>query len=147
MIWEDYKRDFVDGAIQRNIFINHVAASDWQHLIEFLQKTQVKLTLYSDGRRIPLPADFQSILNQNNNPYHLTLQLDDILLSCYFETPEQIQFEFETSSINNEFKANAILRLMSTMGRVLNKSVTMVKPDIEKKLFEYKPGDSFEYFG
>lgn len=147
MIWEDYKSVFVEGDILRNIFISQVVASDWNHLIEFLRKTQVKLEFFKNGKRVPLPSNFEQVFYQNENPFHLTLQLDDILLNCYLGRSDQIQLEFETSNINNEFKANAVLRLMSTVGRVLNKPVTMVKQDSEDKIFEYKPGDNFEYFG
>lgn len=146
MIWEEYKTEFEPDGHLRQIHIKHVSLNDWRAFIDFLQHTETTLDYSIENQPSKLPDDINNIvLNQQQSPC-LTLHLDGVTVRCHFSTPENITLDFDPKEIDNEPRAKVIFRLMSTVGRTLNKPVTLTPENNEHKiLFIYQPGKGIDY--
>lgn len=146
MLWEEYKSEFQPDGFQRDLLVKNVNIKDWQSVIHFLKSTHARLQFFIDGKKAPLPHNFAKVINDNSHQYLLSVNLGGVDMDCPFNTPDQIELVFDPVMIDDEFKANLVFRLMSTIGRTLDKPVYCSHTD-EKRLpvFEYQPGQAVEY--
>ena len=60
--------------------------------------------------------------------------------------PGEIELDIDPETIDSEIKAMIIFRLMSTVGRTLNKQVVLAAGDTDElPIFKYVPGSGLEY--
>jgi|GEM_PF-2480153 len=146
MIWEDYKSEFNPDGHLRDLYIKDVNHAHWQSLLQFLRSTHADLKFYVDGKVSHLPTDIQPVLQDKSHNYLLAVHLGGVNIQCDFASSKQITLEFDPLEIDDEFKANLIFRLMSTIGRTLDKSVVCAQANgVEKAIFQYRPGETIEY--
>ncbi|MGI0117753.1 hypothetical protein [Zooshikella sp. RANM57] len=146
MNWNEYKSAFLADGSLRKILIKNVSIDDWQLLIDFLRSTDAKLDLYKCGEKVNLPHSVKNIVTSIEQSYSLIITLNTIKLCCEFAKGQQIILTFDPSEVDDEIKARIIFRLMSTVGRRLDKCVILALDDgINKTLFEYTPGEGLKY--
>ena len=146
MLWEEYKSEFSCDGNPRDLCIDGVDQRDWQSMLSFIRSTHASMDFYIDGKVAALPSNLTDVLNNSQHDYLLKMHFGGVNIQCDFLTPEQIQLAIDPSEIDDEFKANLIFRLMSTIGRTLDKPVVFAQGNQqEKTIFEYKPGETVEY--
>ena len=146
MKWEGYKAEFTPDGSLRDIYIKDVDIDDWQSFIDFLRSTEATLDFYIEGEEAKLPDCIKNILLDREHPYLLSIRLDGVTVNCHFFTPVEIELDLDPQEIDSETKAKVIFRLMSTVGRVLNKQVILTPENAEEQpIFKYEPGAGIEY--
>ena len=146
MLWEEYKSEFIPNGLQRDLLIRDVDTQDWQSVIHFLKSSHARLIFYVDGKEAPLPNNFAAFINDRSHQYLLSVNLGGVDMNCPFNSADQIELLFDPVMIDDEFKANLIFRLMSTIGRTLDKPVYCAHVDVYRDpVFQYTPGQSVEY--
>jgi len=146
MLWEEYKSEFKPDGFLRDLLIKDVDIKDWHSVIHFLKSTHAMLEFFIDGRQAPLPHDFATVINDPSHDYLLSVNLGGVDMNCPMNAADQIELVFDPVMIDDEFKANLIFRLMSTIGRTLDKPVYCSHTDENRHpVFEYKPGHTVEY--
>ncbi|MBU2710501.1 hypothetical protein [Zooshikella harenae] len=146
MNWNEYKSAFLVGGYLRKIVVKDVSVDGWQLLIDFLRSTDAKLDLYKGGEKIFLPHSVKNIVTSIEQSYSLIITLNMIKLYCDFAKVQQIILIFEPTEVDDEIKAKIIFRLMSTVGRILDKKVVLTQENKNNKiLFEYVSGEGLEY--
>lgn len=146
MQWEDYKTTFQADGTLGILQIKHTCLEDWYHFIEFLRKTDTDLTYAVDGNIQALPEDLRRLELSREHSHLLTIQFGEIKLYCPYLHSEEITFEFNPEEIRNEMHARVLFRFMSTMGRALDKPVTLSKRDTpEPAIFLYERGHGLRF--
>jgi hypothetical protein len=146
MIWEDYKIEFEPDGSLRDIYIKDVELSDWQAFIDFLRRTDANLEYFVEGEPAELPQSIAEVVISQDHPYLLTIGLDGLTVNCHFFIPEEIELNIDPREIDSEAKAKVVFRLMSTVGRALNKQVILTPENNEERLiFKYEPGAGIKH--
>jgi hypothetical protein len=146
MRWEDYKEAFLSDGASRFIRINQTTLDDWYRFIDFLRKTQALLHYTIDGKTLPIPGDLRTLKLSREHSHLLTFQLGGLKLYCPFLTAKEISFEVNPGDIDNEMKARVLFRFMSTLGRELDKPVSLLRPEVpEQAIFQYERGEGLRF--
>ena len=146
MKWEEYKVEFTPDGSLRDIYIKGVDINDWQSFIDFLRSTEASLDFYIEGEEAKLPDCIKDIVLDREHAYLLSIRLDGVTVNCHFFTSVEIELDLDPQEIDSESKAKVIFRLMSTVGRVLNKQVILTLENAkEQPVFKYEPGAGIEY--
>ena len=146
MIWEEYKYEFTPDGRLRDIYVEGVNINDWQYFIDFLRSTEASLDFYVESEEAKLPDSIKDIVFDREHAYLLSIRLDGITVNSHLYRPAEIELEFDPQEIDSETKAKVIFRLMSTVGRVLNKKVILTPHNVKKQpIFKYEPGAGIEY--
>ena len=147
LVWEEYKYAFATDGSKGCILIHQVSLSDWQDFINFLRKTDATLSFTHDGIGSELPARITSEVFRSGHANTLIVHFDSIILTCNFQAPWSIELKFDPIVIDNEAKAKVVFRVMSTVGRTLDKTVSLTSETDHKPLLEYVPGSGIKYAG
>jgi hypothetical protein len=146
MQWEDYKAAFKANGALDILQVKNTCLEDWYRFIEFLRKTYTDLTYAIDGDTQALPEDLRRLELSREHSHLLTIQLGEVKLYCPYLHSEEITFEFNPEEIRNEMHARVLFRFMSTMGRVLDKPVTLSKRHAtEQAIFLYERGHGLRF--
>ena len=145
MIWDEYKSEFqIDDLMV--IRIENTDLNDWQSFIDFLRSTEATLDYSIEGKTADLPSSVTEVLLDMESSGLLNIGLDEVAVNCHFLTPDEIQLDLDPGQIDNENKARIVFRLMSTIGRTLNKTVLLApKNNEEDVIFRYEPGKGIEH--
>ena len=146
MIWNEYKFEFEPDGSLRDIYIKGVDLNDWQAFIDFLRGTEATLDYYVEGEPAELPASIAEVVIDQIHTHLLTIGLDGVAVNCHFFIPEEIELDLDPREIDNESKAMVVFRLMSTVGRTLNKQVILTPENTEgQPIFKYEPGAGIKH--
>lgn len=146
MIWDEYKVEFIPDGSLRDIYIKGVDIDDWQSFIDFLRSTEATLDFYIEGEEAKLPDCIKDIVLDREHQYLLSIRLDGVTVNCHFFTLVEIELDLDPKEIDSETRAKVIFRLMSTVGRVLNKQVILTPENAEEQpIFKYEPGAGIAY--
>jgi hypothetical protein len=144
--WEDYKAEFTPDGQSRKIVIKGVNLNDWQSFIDFMKRTEAGMNFYCDGEAATLPENIWDIVLDQKHACQLSIRLNGITAHCYFLLADEIELEIDPVEIDGEAKAKVVFRLMSTVGRTLNKHVVLtLENNGEKPAFRYEPGSGIKY--
>ena len=146
MDWTSYQHEFAAVDALSQIIVTDTTEQDWQKILNFLKKTEVGLTFFSDGVKTALPSPLAPVFRNDGHHYRLALLFDEVTLSCDFARQDAIVLRFDPHQITNEAKATLLFRVMSTFGRRLKKVVVLTAVNREAQpAFRYEPGQGLIY--
>ena len=146
MGWKNYKHEFISDGIPRNISIDQTRLNDWRSLIDYLVKTDASLAYFVNGVTEKLPEHINENYFSPDGLCMLSIYLDGVQVICPFLEINNITLTLDPKEIDNELKAKVIFRLMSTVGRTLDKTVTLYADiSLKRPVFIYRPGTGLEY--
>ena len=145
MNWDDYKNEFhADGGL-RDIYVNDTSLNDWQRFVDYLRKTEARLEYFVNEVQA-LPIQIDEIFQSREHTRLLAINLGGVSLNCHFFVLDQIELDFDLGDIRSEAQAKVVFRLMSTIGRVLDKVVILTyENEDQQPIFKYQPGKGLEY--
>ena len=146
MDWVDYRHEFItrDGVI--HIRINEVISDDWLKIFNFLQQTDVCIKFFIDDVESALPPQIEPIFQDVKHHYLLSLDFENVILNCFFDSRNEIIFRIDPRLITTESKATLLFRVMSTFGRRIKKVVLLTKEgNVTQPIFRYQPGQGLTY--
>ena len=124
------------------ICIREVKLTDWQLVIDFLRRTDAVLYYAVDGVRADLPARVGRLVLSDPANQLLRIALGGVEFTCTLAPPAHIQLFFAARQIDRESHARILLRLLSTLGRTLDKEAALWirEQDTPVLLTSYRPG-------
>jgi hypothetical protein len=141
MNWDEYKSEFQPDGRLMDICVVGADLNDWQSFVDFLRKTEAGLDYFVDEAPAELPASIDEVVVDQDHAHLLVIVLDGVTVNCHFLVLEEIELDFDPREIDCEAKAKVVFRLMSTVGRVLNKQVILMPETADgKPTFKYEPG-------
>ena len=110
----------------RDIYVLNTDERDWQRVLDHLHGTDLPLTFRVDGRPVPLPVSIQEILTlrQHAAP-QLGIDLEGVLLACYFFTPSVIEFDLDPRDVLRPVQADQVIAFMQDLADLLGKPVIL----------------------
>ena len=149
MNWHDYQIEFAPDGSLRDIYVFETALSDWQKLVDFLRNSKYQCTFLDDNSEHNLPDDVVTIFDKSLTTWALlSVQVGDIILSCHFFSPEEIEFDFVPNEIKTQSEAEQIFDFMRRLGQSLNKEVVLT-PENGRAfcIFKFSPASNeLRYF-
>ena len=120
-----------DGSL-RDIYIQDVSLSDWDELIDFLNKN-FNLT-FGDKNKIDKDYVLKYLqqTNRQNACQPLFINLEHIKVHCYFFHPEEIEFDIDPKEINSITDFELIETFMVSISKALGLQVTMTEENSPK---------------
>ncbi len=89
-----------------------------------------------------MSRNLAAILFNQANQCLLVIQLGDVCVRCQSFHASKISLDVDPTNINREANARILVRLMSALGRALNKEVLLVRTNGKvRPLFRYRPGE------
>lgn len=86
--------------------------------------------------------NLSAILFNQANQCLLVIKLGDVCVRCQSFRTHEINLDVDPANIGRKANARILLRLMSALGRALNKEVLLVRANGKvKPLFRYRPGE------
>jgi hypothetical protein len=148
MDWNACRAAFAADGFSRHIRARGVRISDWDAYYRLLRGSEATLHYYRDGDPEPLPEQIDQRPFISSHRYMLVLDMAGVRLTLRLLDPKQIDFELVPDAVSTEGRATLVLRVMSTLGRRLDREVTLEHPEDDRVLFRYRPGaDAVEYRG
>ena len=118
-----------DGAL-RDIYVQNVTISDWQKVINLLN-SEYKLTFGIDKEKLTNKIDFECVKTMfadetgELETKSATIDLNGVLVKCYFFLEDQIELDFWPNDINSETELNIILNFMKNLSSILKEQITL----------------------
>jgi hypothetical protein len=110
----------------RDIYVLDTDERDWQRVLDYLHGADLPLTFRVDGHTRPLPASIQEILMLRRHAApQLGIDLDGVLLSCYFFTPSTIEFDLDPRDVLCPERADRVVGFMQDVADLLGKPVIL----------------------
>ena len=148
MDWNSYKTAFAPDGFARHICVPGVSLSDWNTYYRMLRKTKAKLHFYKDGEPEPLPERIGDLPFRSIHRYMFVVDLADFKVFWRLEQMERMRFEFFPEAVKSVAQAVLVFRIMSTLGRRLDKEVILMHPQDGRTLFRYAAGNGdIKYLG
>jgi len=148
MDWTDYKSAFTHDGEPRYICVPGVSLADWNTYYRMLLQTSMGIKLLRDGEPVALPERIDLDLFNTDHRYLLALDLAGLKVFWRLEIIDMMRFQFLPQAIRSERHATLLFRIMSTLGRRLDKEVFLMHPEDTRVLFRYIPGhEGVEYTG
>ena len=123
------------------IRIRSTCMADWQRLVGFLRRTDAELVYELDGLKTTLPQTIDTLFSNGDHTHLLIILLGGFGVLCDLSTPSEIGLMLDLTMIDSDAKARTLFRVMSTLGRRLDKAVYLVPCSAkEYPAFEYHPG-------
>ena len=139
--WEDYKAEFTSDGQSMKIVIKGVNLNDWQSFIDFLKRTEAGMDFYCDGEAATLPENIWDVVLDQMHACQLSIHLNGVTVNCHLLVPGEIELDIDPEEVDSETRAKVVFRLMSTVGRTLNKQVVLTRGNIDEvPIFKYVPG-------
>jgi hypothetical protein len=130
--WNDIKWMFEPDGSLRDIYIQDVSLSDWDELIDFLNKN-FNLT-FGDKNKIDKDYVLKYLQQTNRQKacQPLFINLEHIKVHCYFFHPEEIEFDIDPKEINSITDFELIETFMVSISKALGLQVTMTEENSPK---------------
>ncbi|MGD2083118.1 MAG: hypothetical protein PVF91_09140 [Chromatiales bacterium] len=148
MDWDACKAAFAADGFSRHIRARALTVSDWDRYYRLLRRTEAQLRWFRDGDPEPLPEHIDERPFTSIHRYMLVLDMAGVTLALHLEDPREIDFELVPDAVSTAGRATLVLRVMSTLGRRLDREVTLEHPEDGRVLFRYLPGfDAVRFLG
>ena len=148
MEWTTYKNAFTPDDQPRYICVPGVDLADWNTYYRLLLRTSMGVKLLRDGEPMALPERIGPDLFEPGHRYLLALDMAGLKIFWRLEIIDMMRFQFLPQSVVSERQATMLFRIMSTLGRRLNREVFLMHPEGTRILFRYVPGqEEVEYLG
>ena len=148
MNWDEYKKEFEPDGSLRDLLISNTDVSNWQRLIDFLQRDKYHITYKENNRTVLMPRDIRDIFQKRNEmPILMSVEVNGIIINSHFFTAQEIEFDIDPQEINNEEKLDQLFEFMREIGWLLQKEVALTPESYEAEtIFRYVPEtDKIEY--
>ena len=148
MEWNHYKDAFTPDNQPRYICVPGVTLADWNTYYHLLLRTSMGVKLLQDGEPVALPEHIHVDLFGPEHRHLLALDMAGLKIFWRLEIVDMMRFQFLPQAILSERQATLLFRIMSTLGRRLNREVFLMHPEGTRVLFRYIPGrEEVEYVG
>jgi len=147
--WDNIKWIFEpDGWLLRDIYIQDVSLMDWEQLIDFLNLTYNLKFGEEDSKQIDKEYVVNYLIDNTGEIESKTLRidLDGIVVHCYFFLQDEIEFDIKPSEIKSFSDFERLEKFMSAISKVLRKQVCLtgendpkfplIKIDYENKIYK-----------
>ena len=128
--WKDIGWIFEKDGALRDIYVQNATISDWKKVIDLLN-SDYKLTfgVYEDN--LTNKIDFRYVKTMfaeetgELETKSATINLDGIVVKCYFFLIDQIEFDINPSEIHSELELKEVINFMKTISTELGKQITL----------------------
>jgi hypothetical protein len=144
--WEEYGKNFQQGSGPWGIAITRLTETDWRRFLDYLRQTEAVMEYSADGEKQQFPDSIELTESGRGHTRLLSLQLGGLRLECPCCNSATIRLRFDPVQIDTEDRARILFRLMSTVGRLLDRTVVL-GPEAGTPVFEYRPGSGLRYHG
>ncbi|MDE1461105.1 hypothetical protein [Spartinivicinus poritis] len=144
--WIDYQQEFNQCNQLMMICINNLTLQDWRKAIRFFSLTKAKLHLFKKGKTLVQPNNMTDLAHLVGDDCLLAIDLGKVQLFGILKCKAILKLLFSSSQIDCEANANVVFRVMSTLGRQLNKPVMLVtEQNRARPIFYYLPRQGLTY--
>ena len=140
MEWTTYKSAFSPDNQPRYICVPGVSLADWNTYYRLLLRTTMGVKLLRDGEPVALPEHIGANLFEPGHRHLLALDMAGLKIFWRLEIIDMMRFQFLPQAIVSERHATLLFRIMSTLGRRLDREVFLMHPEGTRVLFRYVPG-------
>ncbi|MCX4024825.1 hypothetical protein H0A36_10965 [Endozoicomonas sp. SM1973] len=146
MQWAEYRQEFNHCNQLMMICINNLTLQDWLKIIEFFSLTKAKLHLFKKGKPVIQPNTIDELTQLLGDDSLLAIDLGKIQLFGILKCKAILKLLFSSSQIDCEVNAKVVFRVMTTLGRQLNKPVMLVtEQNRARPIFYYLPHQGLTY--
>ncbi len=128
--WKDIEWIFEKDGALRDIYVQNTTISDWQKVVDLLN-SDYKLTfgVYEDNLTDKIDFGYVKTMFADETgeleTKSATIDLDGIVVKCYFFLFDQIEFDINPSEIHSELELKKVTDFMKTMSAELGKQITL----------------------
>lgn len=141
MDWQRCRSAFSADGFPRHIQATGVTLSGWNRIYRVLCASDAVLHLHRDGEPLPLPEALDVEPFTSPHRYLLSLDLAGVQLRCHLDDLQRLDLEFDPGTVDSPGRALILFRIMSMLGRRLNREVQLTHPARAAPLFRYRPGN------
>lgn len=139
MEWDSYRGAFVSDGFSRHIRVSGVTLSDWDTYYRLLRGSQADIRYFRDGDAEALPQHIDERPFQSGHRFMLILDMGGVRLTAHLQDSRVIDFQFHPEAVSSPAQATLLFRVMSTLGRRLDREAVMLHPEDGRVLFRYRP--------
>ena len=128
--WKDIEWIFEKDGALRDIYVQNATISDWKKVVDLLN-SQYKLTfgVYEDNLTDKIDFEYVKTIFADKTgeleTKSATIDLDGIVVKCYFFLIDQIEFDINPSEIHSELELKKVTDFMKIMSTELGKQITL----------------------
>ena len=128
--WKDIEWIFEKDGALRDIYVQDTTISDWEKVVDILN-SDFKLTfgVHEDNLTDKIDIEYVKTMFADESgeleTKSTTIDLDGIVVKCYFFLEDQIEFDINPSEIHSELELKKVTDFMKTMNTVLGKQITL----------------------
>ena len=128
--WKDIEWIFEKDGALRDIYVQNATISDWKKVVDLLN-SDFKLTfgVYKDNLTDKIDFGYVKTMFADETgkleTKSATIDLDGIVVKCYFFLVDQIEFDINPSEIHSELELKKVTDFMKTMSTELGKQITL----------------------
>ncbi|TVZ51673.1 hypothetical protein [Dokdonia sp. Hel_I_53] len=128
--WKDIEWIFEKDGALRDIYVQNTTISDWKKVVDLLN-SDYKLTfgIYEDNLADKIDFGYVKKMFADETgeleTKSATIDLDGIVVKCYFFLIDQIEFDINPSEIQSELELKKVTDFMKTISAELGKQITL----------------------
>lgn len=128
--WNNIKWIFEKDGTLRDIYVQNATIFDWEKVIDLLNsKYELTFGLYEDDLTNKIDFGYVKIMFADETgeleTKSATIDLNGILVKCYFFLEKQIEFDINPTDIKSENELQTIIDFMGNVSFVLGKQMTL----------------------
>jgi hypothetical protein len=127
--WNNIKWIFEKDGALRDIYVQNATISDWEKVVDLLN-SEYELTfgVYEDNLADKIDFEFVKTMFADETgeleTKSATIDLNGIVVKCYFFLENQIEFDINPVEIKTELEFNKITNFMKSISSKLDKEIT-----------------------
>jgi len=121
--WEEVAREFAPEGSLRDIYVLGTTAEDWARVLDAVRHHYAPLTFTAGGEPTELPnraADIFPLWERETAPL-LRFEVEGILVTCHFFTPEEIEFSIDPEDVTGRERLEATADFLRIIARAVGK--------------------------
>lgn len=128
--WKDIEWIFEKDGALRDIYVQNATISDWKKVVNLLN-SDYKLTFGACEDNLTNKIEFEYVKTMFADETgelerkFATIDLNGIIVKCYFFLEDQIEFDLWPEDIKTENELNFVLIFLSSLSSILKKEVTL----------------------
>jgi hypothetical protein len=128
--WKEIEWIFEKDGALRDIYVQNATISDWEKVVELLN-SEYKLTfgVYEENLTDKIDFEFVKTMFADETgeleTKSATIDLNGIIVKCYFFLENQIEFDINPTEIKTELDFKKITVFMKTISSKLEKQITL----------------------
>ncbi|MDQ3366146.1 MAG: hypothetical protein M3680_12035 [Myxococcota bacterium] len=140
--WETQQRDFEGDGALRDIYVQATTTADWKVVLALILDGNFQARLERGGALVPVPIEFETLFDDNDNDRHLlSFTIADVVLSCQFFQPEEIELSFLPNGVTEDALQH-VLAFIVDIGEATRKPVIMTPENYpQAPIFRYEPDE------